>query len=173
MNKICIELMNGKKMNLQLYPDVAPITVKNFLDLVDNKFFDGLVFHRVIKDFMCQGGGYFIKDHQFIDRRESKPIKGEFASNGIPNNIKHTLGVISMARTNVKDSASSQFFLCVDHCQHLDGEYAAFGKMIDDESIKVLKELNSYPTAMVDSSLADWPNVEEEKYTIKSIYRID
>ena len=172
MTKICIELLNGKKMFVELYEDIAPITVENFLKLVDEDFFAGIVFHRVIKDFMCQGGGYYIKDGKYIDHKEAKSIVGEFESNGHKNDLKHVLGIISMARTNDPNSASSQFFLCVDNCHHLDKEYAGFGKMVDEESLNVLKELNSYPTGMIDYSLRDWPNTDIKNYTIKSIYRI-
>ena len=171
MTKICIELLNGKKMFVELYEDIAPITVENFLKLVDEDFFAGIVFHRVIKDFMCQGGGYYIKDGKYIDHKEAKSIVGEFESNGHKNDLKHVLGVISLARTNDPNSASSQFFLCVDNCHHLDKEYAGFGKMVDEESLNVLKELNSYPTGMIDYSLRDWPNTDIKNYTIKSIYR--
>ena len=172
MTKVCIELKNGKKMIVELYEDVAPITVKNFLELVDKDFFKDIVFHRVIKDFMCQGGGYYIKDGKYIDRKEAKSIVGEFESNGYKNDLKHELGVISMARTNDPNSGSSQFFLCVDNCKHLDKNYAGFGKIVDKESLEVLKELNSYPTGMVDYSLQDWPNTDLANYSIKSIYRI-
>ncbi len=172
MTKICIELENGKKMFVELYEDIAPITVNNFLKLADEKFFDGLVFHRIIKDFMCQGGGYYIKDKQYITQKESHPIYGEFESNGFKNDLKHELGVISMARTNDKNSGSSQFFLCVDNCYHLDHEYAGFGKMVDEDSLKVLLELNHYPTRTMGSYLNDWPNTQLQNYTIKSIYRI-
>ena len=172
MNRICIELENGKKMYVELYEDIAPITVANFLKLVDQDFFKGIVFHRVIKDFMCQAGGYFIKEGKYIDMKHTESIVGEFESNGHKNDLKHVLGVISMARTNDPNSASSQFFLCVDNCHHLDKQYAGFGKMTDEESIKVLKELNSYPTGMIDYSLQDWPNTDLVNYTIKSIYRV-
>lgn len=172
MTKVCIELLNGKKMIVELYEQYAPKTVENFLELVDKDFFKDIVFHRVIKNFMCQGGGYFIKDNKYIDHRETKSIVGEFETNGFKNDLKHELGVISMARTNDPNSASSQFFLCVDNCRHLDKNYAGFGKIIDKESLEVLKELNSYPTAMIDASLQDWPNTQLENYTIKSIYRI-
>lgn len=171
MNRICIELENGKKMYVELYEDIAPITVANFLKLVDQDFFKGIVFHRVIKDFMCQAGGYFIKEGKYIDMKHTESIVGEFESNGHKNDLKHVLGVISMARTNDPNSGSSQFFLCVDNCHHLDKNYAGFGKMTDEESIKVLKELNSYPTGMIDYSLQDWPNTDIKNYTIKSIYR--
>ena len=171
MNRICIELENGKKMYVELYEDIAPITVANFLKLVDQDFFKGIVFHRVIKDFMCQAGGYFIKEGKYIDMKHTESIVGEFESNGHKNDLKHVLGVISMDRTNDPNSGSSQFFLCVDNCHHLDKNYAGFGKMTDEESIKVLKELNSYPTGMIDYSLQDWPNTDIKNYTIKSIYR--
>lgn len=171
MNRICIELENGKKMYVELYEDIAPITVANFLKLVDQDFFKGIVFHRVIKDFMCQAGGYFIKEGKYIDMKRAESIVGEFETNGHKNDLKHVLGVISMARTNDPNSGSSQFFLCVDNCHHLDKNYAGFGKMTDEESIKVLKELNSYPTGMIDYSLQDWPNTDIKNYTIKSIYR--
>ena len=172
MTKICIELENGKKMFVELYEDVAPITVKNFLKLIDEDFFKGLVFHRVIKDFMCQGGAYYISEGKYIEHKEAESIKGEFESNGFINDLKHELGVISMARTNDPNSASSQFFLCVDNCHHLDKNYAGFGKMTDEESLSVLKELNSYPTTMVSYSIQDWPNTDLVNYTIKSIYRV-
>ena len=138
MNRICIELENGKKMYVELYEDIAPITVANFLKLVDQDFFKGIVFHRVIKDFMCQAGGYFIKEGKYIDMKHTESIVGEFESNGHKNDLKHVLGVISMARTNDPNSGSSQFFLCVDNCHHLDKNYAGFGIMTDEESIKVL-----------------------------------
>ena len=172
MNKICIELENGKKMVVELYEDVAPITVENFLKLVDEDFFKGIVFHRVIKNFMCQAGGYLIKDGKYIDEKRAQSIVGEFESNGHKNDLKHELGVISMARTNDPNSGSSQFFLCVDNCHHLDKEYAGFGKIVDNESLEVLKELNSYPTGMIDYAFQNWPNTELKNYTIKSIYRI-
>lgn len=172
MIKVCIELENNKKMIVELYEDIAPITVKNFLELVDSNFYKGIVFHRVIKDFMCQAGGYFINEEGFIDLKNGKFIVGEFESNGYKNDLKHELGVISMARTNNPNSGSSQFFLCVDNCQHLDKQYAAFGKIVDEESLKVLKELNSYPTCQVHYTLTDWPDTELNNFLIKSIYRI-
>lgn len=172
MNKICITLKNNKKMYVELYEEIAPITVANFLHLIDEKFFDGIVFHRIIKDFMCQAGGYYIQDDKYINYKEAKSIKGEFESNGFVNDLKHELGVISMARSSDLNSASSQFFLCVDNCSHLDKQYAGFGKIVDDASLEVLKELNSYPTGMIDQSLTDWPNTEIINYTIESIRRV-
>ena len=171
MNKICIELLNGKKMIVELYEDIAPITVKNFLKLVDEKFFDNLVFHRVIKDFMCQAGGYYV-ENQTLNEKRAASIVGEFSTNGYKNDLKHELGVISMARTSEPNSGSSQFFLCVDNCYHLDDNYAGFGKITDQESLEVLKELNSIPTVNVGYGFANWPAVQPVNYTIKSIYRI-
>ena len=105
--KIIIEMEDGSIMKGELYPEVAPITVDNFLNLIDQDFFAGLIFHRVIPGFMIQGGGY---DKEF-NQHETKSIKGEFSSNGISNNLLHTRGVLSMARTMIPDSASSQFFI--------------------------------------------------------------
>lgn len=172
MTKICIELENGKKMNLELYEDIAPLTVANFLKLIDEHFFDGLVFHRIIRDFMCQGGGYYIKDQKYIEHKDCPSIVGEFSANGYTNDLLHEKGIISMARTSDPDSASSQFFLCVDHCQHLNGQYAAFGKICDEESFNVLESLNSLPTGSVGGGLSDWPMAELQDYTIAKIYRI-
>lgn len=122
---IVIEMEDGKVMAGELYPEIAPITVENFLKLIDEKFYDGLVFHRVIPGFMIQGGG-FDRDN---NHKEAKAIKGEFKSNGVENDLLHTPGVLSMARTMVKDSASSQFFIMHKDAPHLDGDYAGFGKI--------------------------------------------
>ncbi len=132
-----IEFTDGKVINLELYPDAAPITVANFVKLCNEHFYDGLCFHRVIDRFMIQGGGFVFDQRRGLVQKEAAQIKGEFKSNGVANPIRHEKGTISMARTNVKDSASSQFFICVADTPHLDGEYAAFGKCADEESIKV------------------------------------
>ncbi len=124
---IKIEMQDGGVIKAELYPEVAPITVANFEKLINEKFFDGLIFHRVIEGFMIQGGGY---DTSY-QHKEAESIKGEFSSNGVENNLKHTRGVLSMARTSVKDSASSQFFIMHQDAPHLDGEYAAFGKVTE------------------------------------------
>ena len=122
---VVIEMENGKKIKIELYPDKAPITVANFEKLVKEGFYDGLTFHRVIPGFMIQGG-----DPEGTGMGGSKnKIKGEFASNGVKNDLKHTRGVISMARSNDPDSASSQFFIVQADSTHLDGQYAAFGKV--------------------------------------------
>ena len=120
---VIIDVKDYGKIVVELYPDVAPITVENFKKLVSEEFYDGLIFHRVIEGFMIQGGGYTDR----MVEKKSASIKGEFSSNGVQNDLKHTPGVISMARTNVKDSASSQFFIMHEEAPHLDGEYAAFG----------------------------------------------
>lgn len=114
---------SGGKFIITLYPDVAPITCENFQKLVEDKFYDGLTFHRVIEDFMAQGGAP--KDDGTGE--DTPTIKGEFIANGVNNTIAHTRGVVSMARTNDYNSASSQFFICYDTASHLDGNYAAFG----------------------------------------------
>lgn len=124
---IIIDVKDFGVIRAELYEDIAPITVQNFVKLIGENFFDGLIFHRVISGFMIQGGGY---DENF-NQKEASPIKGEFASNGVKNTLKHTRGVLSMARTMVKDSASSQFFIMHQDAPHLDGEYAAFGKVTD------------------------------------------
>lgn len=155
---IRIELENGKFMDAELYPNVAPKTVENFLKLVDEKFFDGIVFHRIIKDFMVQCGGYKLNENKkLIYAPEVKSIKGEFTSNGFKNDLKHEVGVLSMARTMVKDSASSQFFICTATCPHLDEEYAGFGKLVGEESFKTLEEINNSKTVNVGQGLSDFP----------------
>ncbi|MBQ2278819.1 MAG: peptidylprolyl isomerase, partial [Clostridia bacterium] len=130
-----IEMDNGGIIKLELYPDIAPITVANFEKLVKEGFYDGLIFHRVIKNFMIQGG-----DPTGTGMGGAKEtIKGEFASNGVTNTLSHTRGVISMARSQKKDSASSQFFICHADAKYLDGDYAAFGKVI--EGMDVVDEI--------------------------------
>ncbi len=127
MTKAIIEMENGGVMTLELYPEYAPITVANFVKLAKEGFYDGLIFHRVIAGFMIQGGdptgtGMGGPGYQ---------IKGEFASNGVKNDLKHTRGVISMARSARPDSAGSQFFIMHQNAPHLDGDYAAFGKLTE------------------------------------------
>lgn len=126
-NYVKIEMKNtGDIMLLELYPDIAPITVANFQKLVSEKFYDGLTFQRIIKGFMIQGGD---PNGDGSGGSEEK-IKGEFRLNGIDNNLAHERGVISMARGNDRDSASSQFFIVHETSPHLDGSYAAFGRML-------------------------------------------
>ena len=141
--KIVFEIENFGTINAELYPEKAPATVENFLSLLRRGFFDGLIFHRVIEGFMIQGGGY---DTDMNDR-DAETIKGEFASNGFPqNDLKHTRGTLSMARTNIPDSASSQFFIMHQNAPHLDGAYAAFGRVTDDESLAVVDKIAAVPT---------------------------
>ena len=134
---------------VELYPNVAPITVENFQNLVNEKFYDGLIFHRVIKDFMIQGG-----DPEGTGLGgSSKTIKGEFKNNGVNNDLSHTRGVISMARNSISmDSASSQFFIVQKDSTYLDGDYAAFGKVIAgmdvvDKIASVNVDSNDKPTS--------------------------
>ncbi|MCR4905471.1 MAG: peptidylprolyl isomerase [Clostridiales bacterium] len=146
---IQIEMQNGGIINLELYPDKAPITVENFVNLVNEKFYDGLIFHRVIKDFMIQGG-----DPEGTGFGGSgKTIKGEFTANGVANDLSHVRGVISMARSKQMDSASSQFFIVQKDSTYLDGQYAAFGKVI--EGMDVVDEIASVDTDRNDRPLED------------------
>lgn len=124
---VTIKLNTGKEIKLELYPEIAPNTVRNFVSLVDKGFYDGLLFHRVIPGFMIQGGcpqGLGVGGPGY-------QIKGEFRANGFENPLKHTQGVISMARSQMMDSAGSQFFIMVADATHLDGQYAAFGKVTE------------------------------------------
>ena len=142
-----IEMENGKEILIELYPDVAPITVANFEKLVGQGFYDGLIFHRVIKGFMIQGG-----DPEGTGMGGAKEkIKGEFRSNGVPNDLKHTRGVISMARSMMPDSASSQFFIMHEDAPHLDGNYAAFGRVVS--GIEVVDEIASVKVDFNDKPL--------------------
>lgn len=121
-----IEMENGGIIEIELYPDVAPVTVKNFEKLVSEGFYDGLIFHRVIEGFMIQGGDPTGTGYSGSDEN----IKGEFAANGVKNDLSHTRGVISMARSMNPNSASSQFFIMHQDGTYLDGNYAAFGKVV-------------------------------------------
>ncbi|MEA4823733.1 MAG: peptidylprolyl isomerase [Clostridiaceae bacterium] len=141
---IIIEMENGQKMKLELYPEYAPVTVENFLRLVEDKFYDGLTFHRVIPGFMIQGG---CPDGTGMGG-PGWQIKGEFKSNGVDNPLKHERGVISMARSRHADSAGSQFFIMHRSAPHLDGEYAAFGKVVEGED--VIDEIAAVPTDYAD-----------------------
>ena len=148
---VTITMMNGDKMVAELYPEIAPVSVNNFISLINKGYYDGLIFHRVIKGFMIQGGcpdgigtggpGY--------------SIKGEFSQNGFKNDLKHTPGVLSMARTMIPDSAGSQFFIMHETSPHLDGAYAAFGKLI--EGLEVVDKI-----ARVKTDYSDRP-MEEQK----------
>ncbi len=150
-----IEMEDGGKMELELYPDKAPVTVSNFVYLVGKGFYNGLIFHRVIEGFMIQGGdpegtGMGGPGHH---------IKGEFLANGVANPIKHERGVISMARSGMPDSAGSQFFIMHADASYLDGQYAAFGKVVN--GIEEVDKIASVPTDGNDRPL--------EEVKIKSI----
>ena len=141
---VVIEMENGGKIELELSPEAAPKTVENFLKLVGEGFYDGLIFHRVIPGFMIQGG-----DPEGTGMGGAKEnIVGEFRANGHPNPLKHTRGVISMARAYDPNSASSQFFIMHADAPHLDGQYAAFGKVVS--GMETVDEIASVPTDMRD-----------------------
>ena len=139
--KIKITVRDYGEMTAELYPDKAPKTVANFLSLVESGFYTGMIFHRVIRGFMIQGGGY---DESFSEK-DAASIKGEFAANGfVQNDLKHTKGVLSMARTSDPNSASSQFFIMHENAPYLDAQYAGFGKVI--EGVDVIDRIASVPT---------------------------
>lgn len=141
-SKVKFTMENGGEFIIELYPEYAPKTVDNFLKLVKDGFYDGLTFHRVIEGFMAQGG-----QHPQEAIMDIMTIEGEFASNGFTQNtLKHERGVISMARTSEPNSASTQFFICYDAAPHLDGDYAAFGKVIEgmevvDDFLKIQRTM--------------------------------
>ena len=139
--KIKITVRDYGEMTAELYPDKAPKTVANFLSLVESGFYSGMIFHRVIRGFMIQGGGY---DESFSEK-DAASIKGEFAANGfVQNDLKHTKGVLSMARTSDPNSASSQFFIMHENAPYLDAQYAGFGKVI--EGVEIVDRIASVPT---------------------------
>ncbi|WP_027437156.1 peptidylprolyl isomerase [Lachnospira multipara] len=138
---VTITMENGDVMKAELYPEIAPNTVNNFISLIKKGFYDGVIFHRVIAGFMIQGGD---PDGTGMGG-PGYSIKGEFSNNGFKNDLKHTKGVLSMARTMIPDSAGSQFFIMHETSPHLDREYAAFGKLIEGEDV-----LNKIATTDVD-----------------------
>lgn len=148
---VTITMTNGDVMKAELYPEIAPNTVNNFISLVQKGFYDGLIFHRVISGFMIQGG-----DPQGTGMGgPGYSIKGEFAMNGVKNDLKHTRGVLSMARSMMPNSAGSQFFIMHANAPHLDGQYAAFGKVV--EGLDVVDKIASVRTGWQDKP------VEEQK----------
>ena len=155
---VTFEMENGKKIVAELYPEIAPNTVANFVSLVQSGFYDGLIFHRVIAGFMIQGG-----DPQGTGMGgPGYTIKGEFARNGFrENNLRHTRGVLSMARSMMPNSAGSQFFIMHETSPHLDGQYAAFGKVI--EGMDVVDRIASTPTGRQDRP------VQEQKIKCASV----
>ena len=156
--KAIITMDSGKTMTLELYPEIAPITVDNFVKLAKDGFYDGLIFHRVIEGFMIQGGD---PDGTGMGG-PGHTIKGEFRANGVKNDLKHTRGVISMARTMDPNSAGSQFFIMHADAPHLDGQYAAFGKMTD--GFDTLDEIATTGTDRMDRPRFD---MKMEKVTIE------
>lgn len=148
---VTITMTNGDVMKAELYPEIAPNTVNSFISLVQKGFYDGLIFHRVISGFMIQGG-----DPQGTGMGgPGYSIKGEFAMNGVRNDLKHTRGVLSMARSMMPNSAGSQFFIMHANAPHLDGQYAAFGKVV--EGLDVVDKIASVRTGWQDKP------VEEQK----------
>ena len=146
---VTIQMKDGGVMKAELYPEIAPITVQNFIDLASKGFYNGLIFHRVIPGFMIQGG-----DPQGTGMGgPGYTIKGEFSANGVRNDLKHTRGVLSMARAYDPDSAGSQFFIMHENSPHLDGQYAAFGKVI--EGIEVVDKIASVKTDYNDRPYED------------------
>ena len=154
-----IEMENGDGIVIRLYPEVAPITVANFKELVSANYYSGIIFHRVISGFMIQGG-----DPTGTGMGGSeKTIKGEFKANGVKNELSHKRGVISMARTNIPDSASSQFFICHADATFLDGNYAAFGEVV--EGIETVDAIAAVRTDFMDKPY------EEQK--MKAVYFVE
>ena len=151
-NYVKLEMENGDSMIIELYPDEAPITVRNFKKLVSRHYYDGTVFHRVIEGFMIQGGAGAATDS----------IKGEFSANGVKNGIKHDRGVLSMARAMDPNSAGSQFFIMVEKAPHLDGSYAAFGRII--EGMEAADTIVNQKRNMMDK-----PNVPQVMKTVKIV----
>lgn len=144
---VLITMKDGGTIKLELYPEYAPITVQNFIDLVQKGFYNGLTFHRIIPGFMIQGGD----PRGTGSGGPGYTIKGEFLSNGVNNPLKHERGVISMARTMDPDSAGSQFFIMHEDAPHLDGQYAAFGKVI--EGMETVDEIANVRTGFADRPL--------------------
>jgi len=157
--KVIFEMEDGGSFTVELYPEYAPETVENFINLVSEGFYDGLTFHRIIPGFMTQGG-----DPEGTGMGGSGTnITGEFAQNGITNDLKHERGVISMARSMMPNSASSQFFICFEDAPHLDGAYAAFGRVI--EGMEVVDEMAMVPTDYSDKPLT--PVVMKKVYILE------
>lgn len=154
-NKVVIDVKDFGKITVELYPDIAPITVKNFKKLVNEKFYDGLIFHRVIEDFMIQGGDPLGNGTGGqTDANGTKiNIKGEFSENGVKNTLAHTRGVISMARSGDPNSASSQFFICQVSYPSLNGKYASFGKVT--EGMEVVDAIAAVETNANDKPITD------------------
>ena len=159
-----ITLADGRVMKAELYPEKAPNTVNNFISLANKGFYDGKIFHRVIPGFMLQGGGY----REDMSETDTPSIRGEFRANGFPQNtLKHTRGVLSMARTMVPNSASSQFFVMHKAAPHLDGQYAGFGKVIEGD--EVIDKIANVPTGNYGYYMQDVPRTPVVIETIEEI----
>lgn len=156
---------------LELYQDIAPNTVANFISLAKSGFYDGLTFHRVINDFMIQGGDPDGKG----TGGPGYSIKGEFSVNGFENNLKHTPGVISMARSNSYDSAGSQFFICTGDCSHLDAKYAGFGKVTSglDVAYEIAKQGSSYNSTPSKKIIIESITVDEKGGRYSVVEKLD
>ncbi len=156
---VVITMKGGAQIKLELYPEYAPVTVQNFIDLANKGFYNGLIFHRVIKGFMIQGGCPYGTG----TGGPGYQIKGEFAQNGVNNPLKHTRGVISMARSMMPDSAGSQFFIMHEDAPHLDGAYAAFGKVVEGmETVDAIADVKT-----------DWHDRPYEDQVIESVIVTD
>ena len=164
---VTFELANGGVIKAELYPEIAPQSVGNFVALANSGFYDGVIFHRVIPGFMIQGGdpkgmGYGGPGYS---------IKGEFAANGVPNPLKHTYGVLSMARSMAPDSAGSQFFIMTSDSPHLDGQYAAFGKVL--EGMDVAEDIVNTPRNAQDKPLKPQVMASVRVNTFGEVYPFD
>lgn len=161
-----------KTIEVELYPDVAPLSVANFLRYVDEGAYSKVIFHRVIEGFMIQTGGYtFSAGNNLTEVTAHDPIKGEFSENGVTNSLSHKAGVISMARTTVNDSATSQFFICSVDRTDMDGKYAAFGKVKDDKSLAVVQEISHVTTATVSTNLGTMSDFPTEIIRVVNVVR--
>lgn len=161
---IKINVKNYGTMTAELYPEMAPLTVANFVKLAEENFFEGLIFHRVIRGFMIQGGGYNAE----MEQKEADAIRGEFRANGFPQNtLKHTRGVLSMARTSMPNSASSQFFVMHMDAPHLDAQYAGFGLVT--EGLEVIDAIANVKTGNRGWYMQDVPREEVVIETIEVV----
>lgn len=155
---VTFTMKNGDVIKAELYPETAPVSVNNFISLIQKNFYDGLIFHRVIKNFMIQGG-----DPEGTGMGgPGYSIRGEFAQNGFPNDLKHTAGVLSMARSMHPDSAGSQFFIMHKDSPHLDGAYAAFGKVTEGMEFvnKIAETATDYSDRPIEPQVIDTVTVE-------------
>ncbi len=168
--RVEILLTDGRSITLELYPNEAPITVENFLKLIDSKYYDGLIFHRILHLSVIQAGGFYIEDYTLYPAKETESIFGEFAENGFENTVKHEKGVISMARAEDFNSASGQFFICATDIPQYDGSYAAFGKVVDEESLQVVLSLSAEQTGSLGLYFQNFP---VNLITIETIRRVD